>query len=49
MASREGYKRCGELYRDAYKKLWEGTVTRMDLFKAIKESGGIRCLAEQWK
>jgi hypothetical protein len=49
MATREGYKDCGKKYRDAYKKLWLGTVTREDLYKAIKDAGGITCLADQWK
>ena len=48
MASREGYKECGRLYRDAYKRLWLGEVTREALYRAIKESGGIDCLIRQW-
>jgi hypothetical protein len=49
MASREGYKSCGEKYRKAYKDLWKGTVTRRALFDAIKGAGGIDCLVAQWE
>jgi len=48
MATREGYKSCGKLYRKAYKDLWLGTVTRDALFRAIKDAGGIKCLTDQW-
>jgi len=48
MASRAGYKECGKKYRKRYKDLWLGEVTREALFNAIKETGGITCLVDQW-
>jgi len=48
MADREVYKKCGAKYRQRYKELWLGEVTRENLYTAIKEPGGIKCSLDQW-